>query len=145
MKEFWNQRYSEAGFAYGTVANDFLREQTSRFASGAKIICIAEGEGRNALFLAAQGFEVTAMDMSEVGMQKAQDRAKEQRLKLTTIVEDLESFDLGENQWDGIVSIFGHLPATLRMNFHIKIIQALKPGGITFGDWWTKRFIHADE
>lgn len=130
MKEFWNQRYSEAGFAYGKEANDFLRQEVSRFPKGARILCIAEGEGRNALFLAAQGFEVTAMDMSEVGMRKAQEQAQTQSLKLETIVANLEDYELGENQWDGIVSIFGHLPASLRMNVHAKIIRALKPGAI---------------
>lgn len=129
MKDFWNQRYGEQGFAYGTEANDFLRQEYHRFKPGGEILCIAEGEGRNALFLAAHSFQVTAMDQSEVGMQKAHLRATKEGLHLSTITADLENFNMGEASWDGIVSIFGNLPTDLRKNVHHKIIQALRPGG----------------
>lgn len=130
MKDFWDQRYSEDGFAYGKEANDFLKSEFKAFKAGGDILCIAEGEGRNALFLASRGFNVTAMDLSDVGMQKAQERARNEGLKLTTIVANLETFDLGETKWDGIVSIFAHLPPTLRNLVHTKIIRALRPDGL---------------
>jgi SAM-dependent methyltransferase len=129
MKDFWNQRYGEQGFAYGTEANDFLRQEYHRFKPGGEILCIAEGEGRNALFLAAHSFQVTAMDQSEVGMQKAHLRATKEGLHLSTITADLENFDFGLGKWDAIVSIFGHLPPVLREEVHGKIVKALRLGG----------------
>ncbi len=68
-KIMWNERYSEAGFAYGTEPNDFLLENFSKLTKG-KVLCLAEGEGRNAVFLATKGFDVTAVDLSEVGLEK---------------------------------------------------------------------------
>lgn len=137
MKEFWNQKYSEEGLAYGAEANDFLKEQFDRFAVGGKILCIAEGEGRNALFLAHKGFQVTAVDMSEVGMKKAQTRAQDEKVTLTTVVANLFDYDMGENEWDGIVSIFGHLPPALRPTVHQKIERALKPGALFLMEAYT--------
>jgi hypothetical protein len=66
--EFWNERYKEAVFAYGLDANDFLQEQS--FPAGSKILCLAEGEGRNGVFLAEQGHDVTCVDYSEEGIRK---------------------------------------------------------------------------
>ena len=66
--EFWNERYKEQVFAYGMEANDFLQEQT--FPLGSKILCLAEGEGRNGVYLAEQGHDVTCVDYSEEGVRK---------------------------------------------------------------------------
>lgn len=66
--EFWNERYKEKVFAYGLQANDFLREQN--FSPKSKILCLAEGEGRNGVFLAEQGHDVTCVDYSEEGIKK---------------------------------------------------------------------------
>ncbi len=68
----WNQRYNEAGFAYGVEPNDFLRAEYFRIPNNGKVLCLAEGEGRNAVFLAKQGYSVTAVDQSSVGLQKAE-------------------------------------------------------------------------
>ena len=67
----WDERYSGTEFAFGTEPNDFLRETFEQIPVGGHVLCLAEGEGRNAVFLAEQGFKVTAMDMSEVGLNKA--------------------------------------------------------------------------
>jgi hypothetical protein len=64
MKDFWDKRFADEGLAYGAAVNDFLREVAERFPAGGKIVCLAEGEGRNAIFLAQQGHAVTAVDFS---------------------------------------------------------------------------------
>lgn len=130
MKEFWDSRYSEEGFAYGLEANDFLKSHYTELPSGGRVLCLSEGEGRNAIFLAHQGFDVTAVDISEIGLKKAQDRAKKEEVKLSTIHADLESFDFGLECWDGIISIFGHLPQAIRTKVHEKIYPALKINGV---------------
>jgi SAM-dependent methyltransferase len=139
MKDFWNQRYSEEGFAYGTEANDFLKNHFHYIKPGGKILCIAEGEGRNALFLAANGYQVTAVDMSEVGIMKAQSEAQRRGLQLNTIVANLEDFDFGESTWDGIVSIFGHLPPAIRKRVHKKLVNGLTPGGLFLFEAYTPK------
>jgi SAM-dependent methyltransferase len=136
VKEFWNSRYSE-GDAYGEGPNDFLASHVKSLPAGGKILCIAEGEGRNALFLALKGFQVSAVDFSEVGMNKAKKKSDELGVILETHVADLADFDLGQEKWDGIISIFGHLPPELREKVHQKIVQALKPQGIFLFEAYT--------
>ncbi len=125
----WDQRYSDRKLAYGDQPNGFLVEQVAALKPGS-CLCLAEGQGRNAIWLAQQGFSVTAMDQSPVGMARAQELATERGVAIETQVGDLADFDLGDGRWDNIVSIFGHLPADLRRNVHRRVVQALKPGGI---------------
>ncbi len=67
--DFWDQRYTEAGWAYGTAPNDFLRAEAGRIPPGA-VLCLAEGEGRNAVFLAGRGHRIEAVDQSSAGLAK---------------------------------------------------------------------------
>ena len=67
----WDERFEEEGFAYGTEPNDFLKSEFSRIPMAGRVLCLAEGEGRNAVFLAKEGYTVTAVDQSSVGLQKA--------------------------------------------------------------------------
>lgn len=139
MQSMWDQRYGEEEFVYGKEPNDFLRENFSKIPKG-KVLFLAEGEGRNAVFLAKQpGYRVTAMDSSSVGMQKAKELAREQGVEIQTIVADLNDFDLGEEQWDGIVSIFCHLPFDLRKEVHKRIIRALKKGGVLLSESYVQK------
>lgn len=125
--DFWNLRYSENGFAYGTEANDFLRTQT--FPAGAKILCLAEGEGRNAVYLAQQGYEVTAIDMAYEGIEKTRDLAQMKNVSVSTICADLAEYEIEAEHWDGIVIIFGHFPEAVRKCVHRSLYKALKKGG----------------
>ena len=125
----WDQRYQENKPVYGEAANDFLAEQVGLLRPGT-CLCLAEGQGRNAVWIAEQGFAVTAMDQSSVGMAKAAELAAARGVALETAVGDLAEFDLGLGKWDNIVSIFGHLPSPLRRDVHRRVVEALRPGGI---------------
>lgn len=127
--EFWDQRYGEPGWAYGTEPNDFLRAEASRIPLG-EVLCLAEGEGRNAVYLAGLGYLVEAIDQSSAGLAKAQALAAQRGAKIRTTQADLAEFDPGRSRWQGIVSIFVHLPALLRRLVHERMVQALAPGGI---------------
>ncbi|MEJ2457472.1 MAG: class I SAM-dependent methyltransferase [Novosphingobium sp.] len=105
----WDERFSEPGYAYGTEPNDFLKERVADLKRG-RCLCLAEGQGRNAVWLAQQGFDVTAMDQSPAGLEKARELAESRGVTIATQVGDLVDFDLGEGVWDSIVSIFVHLP-----------------------------------
>jgi len=126
----WDERYSEPGFAYGTEPNDFLKAEHGRIPAGGRVLCLAEGEGRNAVFLAEQGYEVTAMDLSKVGLRKAQQLADDKGVTITTQVADLADYAFEPNSWDSIVSIWAHVPETIRQKIHTQIAQALKPNGV---------------
>jgi 2-polyprenyl-3-methyl-5-hydroxy-6-metoxy-1,4-benzoquinol methylase len=127
----WDQEYDREEYVYGKLPNDFLADHFKAIPKG-KVLMLAEGEGRNAVFLAKQGYSVTAVDISPVGLRKAERLAKESGVTIETICADLSDFDLGEGQWDGIVSIFCHLPPPLRQALHSRVEAALKPTGVYF-------------
>ncbi|MGB5445861.1 MAG: class I SAM-dependent methyltransferase [Psychromonas sp.] len=126
----WDQKYNEKGFIYGTEANDFLKSESFRIPQKGRVLCLAEGEGRNAVFLALQGYSVTAVDQSEVGLIKANKLALEYGVEITTVVADLSDYDFGIEVWDGIVSIFAHVPLILREKLHTQVVRSLKQDGI---------------
>lgn len=126
----WDERYRREEYVYGTKPNDFLRVKSSLIKPGGDVLCLAEGEGRNAVFLASLGFQVMAVDASTVGLNKAQQLASEKGVRIGTRVADLTEFGLGQAQWDAIVSIFCHVPPSIRYPLHRKVVQALKPNGL---------------
>jgi cyclopropane fatty-acyl-phospholipid synthase-like methyltransferase len=128
-KSFWESRYAEEGFAYGTEPNAFLVAQEPRFKPGQKALLIGEGEGRNGAWLARQGLAVTAVDQSPTGLEKAQHLAKEQGVSLQTICADLGEWQWPEGEFDFVISIFVHFQPAQRRAIHRACLKALKPGG----------------
>jgi len=125
----WDERYSAEVYAYGKTPNKFLEDNYKVIPKG-KILSLAEGEGRNAVFLAKQGYAVTAVDASQVGLEKAKKLAEEKGVSIEFIYADLADFDIGENCWDGIISIFCPLPSVLRIKLHKKVVAGLKANGV---------------
>lgn len=125
---FWNERFAEPGYAYGTEPNDFVRECSAAIPAG-RVLCLGEGQGRNAVYLAGQDFDVTAMDQSPIGLEKAAALARERGVKITTQVADLAEFEIAPGAWQGIVSVFIHLPSILRRDVHRRVVAGLAPGG----------------
>ena len=128
MQLVWDERYSSDEYVYGTKPNEFLASVANQIPTG-KVLCLAEGEGRNAVYLAELGYEVTAVDASRVGLEKAQRLAEKRGAEIKTIIADLADFEIEENSWDGIVSIFCHVPPTIRKPLHRKVVAGLKTGG----------------
>jgi SAM-dependent methyltransferase len=139
----WNERYSESGFAYGTEPNEFLLSVVHRIPLG-KILSLAEGEGRNAVYLASLGYEVTGVDGSEVGLRKAMKLANERGVAITTIQADLSEFEIGLEQWDGIISCYCHIPSTIRASLHHAAVRGLKPGGVFVLEAFSKKQLAYD-
>jgi SAM-dependent methyltransferase len=127
--EFWNQRYGGNEYFYGTSPNAFIAESVSLIPPG-PVLCLAEGEGRNAVFLAASGHAVTAMDQSTAGLAKARRLAAARNVAVDTVAGDLADFTIGSKAWAGIVATFVHLPQPLRRDVHRRVIEGLQPGGI---------------
>ncbi|MDP2309860.1 MAG: class I SAM-dependent methyltransferase [Pseudomonadota bacterium] len=125
----WDQRYAEPELAYGSEPNDFLRAMAVHIPPG-PVLCLAEGQGRNAVWLAEQGREVTALDASPVGMERARDLARVRGVPLETTVADLATWEGPLGHWAGIVAIFAHFPAPVRERVHRAIPGWLRPGGV---------------
>jgi 2-polyprenyl-3-methyl-5-hydroxy-6-metoxy-1,4-benzoquinol methylase len=98
---------------------------------------MADGEGRNGVYLATLGHKVTALDQSRVGLEKAKKLAKQKQVSIETIKADLAEYDLGVESWDCIVSIFFHIPSAVRAHIYPRIITALKPGSILILESYT--------
>lgn len=128
MKEFWNQRYGASEYAYGTEPNVFFKAQLDRLPAG-RILLPAEGEGRNAVYAASQGWEVEAYDISEAGKAKALQLAAQQKVNIHYQVGTLKNLDYVNDSFDVIGLIFAHLPAEIRTNTHQRLSQLLRPGG----------------
>lgn len=139
---FWDERYGAEGLVYGAVANEFLvwvvgdRMAGGRPAKGpdgvviGRALDIGAGEGRNALYLASVGFDVTAVDQSAVGMAKAARLAAERGLSLATAAADLRDFEVEAGSMDLVSSIFVHMPREVRARVHGRLASWLRPGGV---------------
>jgi SAM-dependent methyltransferase len=125
----WNSRYANQEYQFGVKPNDFLVEVANKIPVG-KTLCLADGEGRNGVYLAGLGHRVTSIDLSSEGLAKAKKLAEEHDVAVNTIEADLVEFDLVKSSWDSIVSIFFHLPSVIRQPLHAKVANALKPGGV---------------
>jgi SAM-dependent methyltransferase len=125
----WDERFNTAEYIYGTDPNDFLVSVTPQIPVG-KVLCLADGEGRNGVYLATLGYAVTSVDQSMVGLEKAQKLAQSKNVTLTTIQANLADFMIEPNTWDAIISIYCHLPSSLRKVLYPKVVQGLKPNGV---------------
>ena len=125
----WDQRYSIEEYVYGTEPNEFLAETLRGLNNGGRALCLAEGEGRNAVFLAGRGYEVHAVDASAVGLAKAQRLAQERGVHIVTEMANLDAYRIDPGAWNLIVSIFCHLPAPVRRALHREVVAGLRPGG----------------
>jgi cyclopropane fatty-acyl-phospholipid synthase-like methyltransferase len=127
----WDERYSGEDYLFGTEPNAFLAAQRHRFAPGQRVLALADGEGRNGVFLARQGLEVLSVDISRVALAKAERLAACDRVALRTECADLARWDWGEARFDAVVAIFIQFAGpTLRDLIFARTKTALKPGGL---------------
>lgn len=124
----WDERYGTQEYVYGTAPNDFLVSVHDRLPGG-RALCLAEGEGRNGVYLAGQGWDVTAVDASAVGLKKAERLAAERGVAIHTVTGDLARYAIAPGHWDAIVLIFAHLEPSVRARVHRAAVEGLRPGG----------------
>ena len=125
----WNDRYAAAGHFYGEAPNAFVAEVAPEIPAG-PVLCLAEGEGRNAVHLAMLGHRVTAVDQSEVGLAKARRLAAARGVEIETVATDLADYSIAVAAWAGILATFAHLPPALRRRVHRDVVAGLQPGGV---------------
>ncbi|WP_069131970.1 class I SAM-dependent methyltransferase [Rhodohalobacter halophilus] len=143
MKDFWNERYSESEYAYGKEPNQFFKRALDKMNPG-KLLLPAEGEGRNAVYAAKNGWDVLAFDYSEEAKQKALELAGENGVNIRYEVSFAEDVLLPENEYDAAALIFVHLPKDVFEPFLQKVIQSLKPGGILILELYSEKQLGRD-
>lgn len=143
-KDFWNERFATNEYAYGKEANQFLQHAAQFIPQQGKVLSIAEGEGRNGVFLAKQNLHVTAIDIADEGKRKAEQLAAENQVSFDYKIIHADDFDFGNNAWDAIISIFGYLApnSDMRKSVFQKIITALKPNGVFILEAYHPKQIH---
>ena len=127
---FWDQNFSVPGYKYGTSANAFLVAQAYRLPAAADVLVPGDGEGRNGVWLAQQGHRVTSVDVSAVGLEKAQALAAQRGVTLRTELVDLADWVPIPCSVDAVVLTFVHLPPAIRHAAHRRLAAALRPGGV---------------
>lgn len=125
----WNKRFQNENYVFGTEPNAFLLEIQKRLQLSGDALAIAEGEGRNAVFLAEEGMNVTTWDYAESGLKKTTRLAEARGVKVQTHLVDLHDAQWTKDQWDEIICIFGHFPVELREKTLLGVKEAVKPGG----------------
>lgn len=141
MKQFWNERYAEQEFAYGKEPNQFLKAHLHLLPKG-KILFVAEGEGRNAVFAAKNGFQVYAFDYSDSGRKKAKNLASENNVVIDYEVSDVLQLSYEKHSFDAIVFIFAHFPSDIRKKAHEKLLTLLKVNGKILFEAFSKKQIN---
>lgn len=130
MKEFWNERYQEEGWAYGSEPNEFVKQQLEKISNkNLSALFPAEGEGRNAVYAAKLGFQVSAFDISESGQQKATDLAANYNVTIDYRVASFDSVNFPLGCFDVLVFSYTHFPKRLQASFISKMLEFLKPDG----------------
>jgi SAM-dependent methyltransferase len=124
----WNERYTGDQFVYGTEPNAFLAEHAGLLTG--PVLSLAEGEGRNAVYLASLGLAVHGVDGSRVGLAKAQSLARSRGVEIQTEVVDLADFLPAANAFGSVISISAHLPSAIRNRLYPLVEDCLRSGGI---------------
>jgi 2-polyprenyl-3-methyl-5-hydroxy-6-metoxy-1,4-benzoquinol methylase len=138
--EAWNQRFQGDGYLFGTEPNAWLREHAAVLPAGARVLCVADGEGRNSVWLARQGFQVEAFDVAPNGLDKARRLARQAGVEVRYELAGCDDYAWPEAAFDGVAAIFIQFadPA-LRQRLFARMVASLKPGGVLILQGYTPR------
>jgi 2-polyprenyl-3-methyl-5-hydroxy-6-metoxy-1,4-benzoquinol methylase len=128
VQELWNSKFSREEFLYGLEVNDFIKENAHFIPKEARVLCLGEGEGRNAIYFAKKGCHVEALDASDIGLKKLHKEAAAQNVAVTTrhtLIENWQAY----GEYDAIVSTYMHLPQAEQVDMFRKVLDAIKNDG----------------
>jgi 2-polyprenyl-3-methyl-5-hydroxy-6-metoxy-1,4-benzoquinol methylase len=140
MKEFWNERYSQEEFVYGTLPNVYLQEALEK-TPGQTILFPAEGEGRNAVYAATKGWNVSAFDQSEEGKKKALALADKNQVTIDYAIATVEEISYEPASFDVLALIYAHFPVDKRRAYHQQLASFIKPNGYLIIEGFEKEHI----
>ena len=138
QQAFWNNKFSQADYFYGLNPNRFLASQINLLKNHKKLLCLGEGEGRNAIFFAKSGFEVSAIDASNLGLEKLKNRAIKEKLDIKTTCMDLNFWELSE-KYDVIVASYLHMHKKEREELFKKIEDSLNSNGYFIAEFFSTK------
>lgn len=138
MGNKWHERFDTEEYIYGEEPNDFIRSEAGRLKNCTSVVCFAEGEGRNAVFLAKQGHDVTAWDYAESGLEKTRKLAEKSGVEVRTKKVDLLEYEVDTGAFDAAVMVFGHFYGEGQRKVFEKMLKAVKPGGIVMLEVYSK-------
>jgi len=141
--KIWNEKFSREGYLYGKTPNAYLKGVMETLPAGSRILFLGEGEGRNACFAAAQGFEAHAIDASDIGLRKLQAMAKDMGVTVTAIHLDLAEWEPDEI-YDAVLCSFLHLEEPLRSDVFVKALSVLDEGGVFAGEFFATSQLQRD-
>ena len=130
--QFWNERFDTQEFIFGTEPNEYLVDQSEKYLKkGDKVLCIADGEGRNGVWLAKQGMQVVGFDASDIALSKAKKFAQDHEVSVEYLFSDTDSYAWPKNTYDAVVGIFIQFAdPEMRKRIFEKTYETLRPGGI---------------
>ena len=130
-RETWNERYAEPDYLFGEEPNEFVRAAVHYFAAGQSVLCVADGEGRNSVWLAERGLDVTAFDFAPNAVEKARQLARQRNVHVDLQEGDLHTWNFVPGWFDALVVIFiQFLAPEERANAFARMQSAVKPGGL---------------
>lgn len=140
----WDEQFQTHKYAYGKEANEFIRQKSHIYPDSSHIACFAEGEGRNAVFLAKQGHTVTAYDYSKVGLTHTKEFAEKNRVDVKTVHADLTVKKVEPDTYDGALFVYGHVPKKDQPFFVNNIISSVKKGGYVLFEVYSEKQLNYD-
>lgn len=127
----WNKRFDAEDYVFGTEPNEYLREHAAQWRPASHVLCVADGEGRNSVWLAGQGMRVDAFDIAEVGVAKARKLAALAGVSVAFSVSDCDGWRWPTATYDGVAAIFVQFAdPSMRERLFANMIRSLKRGGL---------------
>lgn len=136
QQKFWNSKFSREGFLYGMKPNSFIESKKEYFDLDKEFLCLGEGEGRNAIFFSNEGFNVTAIDASDVGLRKLQERAENENLNIDTICMDLNEWKASK-KYGSIIASYLHMHKNEREELFKKVEDSLEKNAYFIGEFFS--------
>ena len=141
MQAFWNAKFQTKDLIYGEAPNNFVKENIELLVNTKKVMCLGEGEGRNAIYLADKGMEVEALDISDIALKKLRRRAKESYLFIKTR-HTLFEYWQPDMHYDAVVCTYLHLPKHNQKMLFEKALMALNTNGYFIAELFSESQIH---
>ncbi len=137
MKAFWDERYRQRDYVYGEAPNVFFKKNIDGLPPG-KLLMPADGEGRNGVYAATLGWEVTSFDLSDEGQKKALALAEKRSVQITYLVGSVSDLDFEASSFDAIGLFYAHFPPETRREYHHRLLGFLKKGGTVMLEAFSK-------
>ena len=139
--DFWNKRFDTPDYIFGRAPNEYLQTQAERhLKKGNTVLCVADGEGRNSVWLAKQGMRVDAFDLSDVALSKAVALSNEEAVEVHFTLASTDDWHWQPNQYDAVVGIFIQFAdPVMRTRLFAQMASSLRPGGVLIVQGYTPK------